>query len=153
MKVWPLYWFRLAPNLGEPRRCADDVVGARGRPTELAPLHDLGKVLIMNRRKFLTAAAAAAGVLVEVRCERIEEASTETFDVVTARACAPLAKLLGYAAPFQGPATVNLFLKGQNVAAELTGAHKYWKMLVNRHPSRTDPSGTILEIRELARVR
>jgi 16S rRNA (guanine527-N7)-methyltransferase len=55
--------------------------------------------------------------------------------------------------PFQEPNTVNLFLKGQHVEAELTEAHKYWKMLVNRHPSQTDPSGTILEIRELARVR
>jgi 16S rRNA (guanine527-N7)-methyltransferase len=103
--------------------------------------------------EFLNAAAAAADVSVDVRCSRIEEASTEIFDAVTARACAPLSKLLGYAARFQGPETVSLFLKGQNVEAELTEAHKYWKMLDNRRPSQTDPSGTILEIRELARVR
>jgi 16S rRNA (guanine527-N7)-methyltransferase len=103
--------------------------------------------------EFLNAAAAAADISVDVRCSRIEEASTEIFDAVTARACAPLSKLLGYAARFQGPETVSLFLKGQNVEAELTEAHKYWKMLDNRRPSQTDPSGTILEIRELARVR
>ena len=108
---------------------------------------------IRKKCEFLNAAAAAAGVSVEVRSARLEEASTEIFDVVTARACAPLSKLLGYAASFQGPNTINLFLKGQNVEAELTEARKYWKMLVNRHPSQTDPSGTILEIRELARVR
>jgi 16S rRNA (guanine527-N7)-methyltransferase len=102
---------------------------------------------------FLETAAKAVGVPVEVRRGRIEDASTEIFDVVTARACAPLSKLLGYAAPFQGPNTVNLFLKGQNVEAELTEAHKYWKMQLNRHPSRTDPSGRILEIREFGRVR
>jgi 16S rRNA (guanine527-N7)-methyltransferase len=90
---------------------------------------------------------------VEVRNARIEGTSPEPFDVVTARACAPLPKLLAYAQPFQGPHTTNLFLKGQNAAAELTEAHKYWTMNVVRHPSQTDSSGVILEIRELARVR
>ena len=50
------------------------------------------------------------------------------FDVVTARACAPLPKLLGYAQHFTGPNSVCLFLKGQNVGSELTEAHKSWKM-------------------------
>ena len=39
----------------------------------------------------------------------------EAFDVITARACAPLHKLLAYAQHFIGPNTVCLFLKGQNV--------------------------------------
>jgi 16S rRNA (guanine527-N7)-methyltransferase len=103
--------------------------------------------------EFLRSAAECAGVAVEVRCARSEEASPEIFDVVTARACAPLAKLLRYAAGFQGPTTINLFLKGQSVDAELTGAAKSWNLRVRRHPSQTDSSGTILEIRELARVR
>jgi 16S rRNA (guanine527-N7)-methyltransferase len=116
----------------------------------------LQTVLYESTRKkcdFLTAGAAAAGITVEVRCTRIEEASTELFDVVTARACAPLSKLLSYASPFQGPSTVNLLMKGQSVDVELTEAAKSWKMQVVRHPSQTDPSGTILEIREPARVR
>lgn len=103
--------------------------------------------------QFLEAAASSAGVPVEIRCDRIEEASPEIFDVVTARACAPLPKLLTYAQRFQGPATTNLFLKGRSVDAELTEATTYWNMHVTRHPSQTDPFGTILEIRELARVR
>jgi len=103
--------------------------------------------------QFLEAAAQATGVTVEVRNGRVEEARPEAFDVVTARACAPLSTLLGYAARFHGPHTTNLFLKGQNAAAELTEAHKNWKMHVLRHPSQTDPSGTILEIRDLVRVR
>lgn len=102
--------------------------------------------------EFLEAAAAAVGTPVEVRNARIEEASPEIFDVVTARACAPLAKLLTYAQRFQGPDTVNLLLKGQSVDEELTEATKSWKMRVQRHASQSDPSGTILEIRELARA-
>lgn len=107
----------------------------------------------VKKAALLTEAAKAAGVTVEVRNTRIEEASPEPFDVVAARACAPLSKLLGYAQPFQGAGTVNLFLKGQNVEAELTDARKIWKMRVKRNQSVTDPSGTILEIRELAHVR
>jgi len=102
--------------------------------------------------EFLEAAAKAAGVQVDVRHARIEDAAAEPFAAVTARACAPLTKLLGYAARFQGPRTTNLFLKGQSVDAELTEAHKSWRMSVVRHQSQTDPSGTILEIREFARV-
>jgi 16S rRNA (guanine527-N7)-methyltransferase len=103
--------------------------------------------------EFLRSAAERAGAAVEVRCMRIEEASPEIVDVVTARACAPLSKLLTYAEAFQGPQTTNLFLKGQCVDGELTEAAKSWNLTVVRHPSQTDSSGTILEIRELARVR
>jgi len=101
---------------------------------------------------FLEIAAKAAGVTVEIRKMRIEHARPEPFDVVAARACAPLAKLLAYAQSFQSRTTTNLFLKGQNIEAELTEARKLWTMKVERHPSLTDSSGTILEIRELAHV-
>ncbi|MEI9930699.1 MAG: 16S rRNA (guanine(527)-N(7))-methyltransferase RsmG [Rhizomicrobium sp.] len=83
---------------------------------------------------------------------RMESAPTENFDVITARACAPLDKLLGYAQHFAGSNTVCLFLKGQNVGSELTDARKHWKMSLQQHPSLTDPSGSLLEIRELAHV-
>jgi 16S rRNA (guanine527-N7)-methyltransferase len=106
-----------------------------------------------KKADFLRLAATAARVDVEVRNARIEDGKPERFDIITARACAPLTKLLGYAQPFQAKGTVNLFLKGQNVEAELTEARKIWKMKVERHQSLTDSSGTILEIRELAHVR
>ena len=50
---------------------------------------------------------------------------------------------------FTGPNSVCLFLKGQNVGSELTEAHKSWNMKVRQIPSLTDPSGVILELREL----
>ncbi|MBU6443712.1 MAG: 16S rRNA (guanine(527)-N(7))-methyltransferase RsmG [Alphaproteobacteria bacterium] len=107
---------------------------------------------IGKKCRFLEAAAERMDLPVEVRNVRMEEVVPEAFDVVTARACAPLAKLLAYAQPFQGPATVNLFLKGQSVEVELTEAHKSWRMKLARSESRTDPSGVILEIRELRHV-
>ena len=89
---------------------------------------------------------------VEVRQVRLETSEPETFDVITARACAPLPVLLGYAHRFWGPRTKALLLKGQNVEAELTEARKSWRMELQGHPSRSDASGVILEIRELHRV-
>ncbi|HET7336017.1 MAG TPA: 16S rRNA (guanine(527)-N(7))-methyltransferase RsmG [Rhizomicrobium sp.] len=101
---------------------------------------------------FLREVAQRIDAPVEVRNVRMEDAPQESYDVVSARACAPLTRLLGYAQGFQGPDTVSLLLKGQSVEAELTEAHKSWKMALQRHVSQTDPSGTILEIRELAHV-
>jgi 16S rRNA (guanine527-N7)-methyltransferase len=101
---------------------------------------------------FLNEAAVRTGAPVEIRNGRIEKANREPFDVVTARACAPLEKLLGYAQAFQGPETISLFLKGQSVAVELTEARKSWNMKALRHPSRSDPFGVILEVRELRHV-
>jgi 16S rRNA (guanine527-N7)-methyltransferase len=86
----------------------------------------------------------------KIRNERMEAIERLPFDVVTARACAPLDKLLGYAQNFANADTVCLFLKGQNVGSELTEARKSWKMSLQQHPSLTDSSGCILEIRELA---
>lgn len=99
---------------------------------------------------FLAAAAQAMNLPVRIENRRMEEGAPELFDVITARACAPLSKLLGYAQPFFGPNSVCLFLKGQNVGPELTEAHKSWKMKARQIPSLTDPTGVILELRELS---
>lgn len=102
---------------------------------------------------FMREAARAAAVEVTLHSERIEKLQPFTASVVTARALAPLERLLDWTAPFRGPDTLCLFLKGQAVEGELTEAHKQWTMVVDRRPSLTDPSGTILALREVRRVR
>jgi len=102
--------------------------------------------------RFLQAVATRLNLQVEIRQGRIEDAAPEIFDCITARACAPMAKLLAYAQRFWGRNSVGVLLKGQNVEAELTESNKSWRMRVIRHQSRSDPSGVILEIRELHRV-
>jgi 16S rRNA (guanine527-N7)-methyltransferase len=113
---------------------------------------DIAVTLFEARTKkcaFLNAAAARMGVKVSVVDARIEDVAPRPLDVVTARGCAPLPRLLGLAHRFTGSSTVCLFLKGQNVGAELTEAHKYWNMKASHFPSLSDPSGAILEVREL----
>jgi len=106
-----------------------------------------------KKAEFLRAAAERLGITVAVRNQRIEDAARAVFDVVTARACAPLPELLEYAQHFAGPRTVYLFLKGQNVGVELTEAGKSWRMKIRQHPSVTHPFGVVLEIRELSHER
>jgi 16S rRNA (guanine527-N7)-methyltransferase len=98
---------------------------------------------------FLRAAADRMGIAITIENARMEDLPHRPYDVVTARACAPLPRLLEYAHSFVGPNSVCLFLKGQNVGSELTEAHKYWKMEVSQVPSQTDPSGAIVTVREL----
>lgn len=105
-----------------------------------------------KKAQFLREVASRLGLLVEVRNARAEVAERETFDVVTARALAPLPKLASYAQNFWGARTTGLFLKGQNIEGELTEARKSWRMNLARHESRSDPSGVILEVRELHRA-
>jgi|SRR5579864_1975860 len=105
-----------------------------------------------KKAEFIAHAAREMALDVEVRNMRIEDEGNRPFDVVTARALAPLDVLLGYTQRFCAADTVSLFLKGQSVAAELTQARKSWRMKVSQHQSVTDPSGIILEIRELGHV-
>ena len=105
-----------------------------------------------KKAEFLEAASQRMGLNVGIRNVRIEVGHHQPVDVVTARAVAPLDQLLAYAHQFADRRTVCLFLKGQSVASELTKARKSWSMQVSQHQSATDPSGVILEIRELGPI-
>jgi 16S rRNA (guanine527-N7)-methyltransferase len=93
-----------------------------------------------------------AGASVDILRSRIENLPPRLAGIVTARALAPLRELLGLAAPFLTTDSICLFLKGQDVEVELTEATKCWRMTVDRIPSQTDPTGTILRLRGVHRV-
>ena len=145
---------QLAPLIpGTARTLADLGSGAGFPGLVLAALRpDLAVTLHEATTKkcaFLQAAADRMGVAVSIRNARLEDLPRQAFDVVTARALAPLPQLLTYAQNFVGLNGVCLFLKGQNVGAELTEAHKYWNMKASQVPSQTDPSAAIVVVREL----
>ena len=73
------------------------------------------------------------------------------IDYVTARALAPLHQLIGFAEPLVQKGAKALFLKGQDVEAELTEATKYWNIKPRLHPSRTDGHGWIVELDRIER--
>ncbi len=111
---------------------------------------------LTKRCAFLQAVATSLDLPVEVHNRRAEEARIIGVEVVTARACAPLTRLLGFAWPLLGERdpqqTIGLFLKGQNAEQELTDARQMWDFHVERHASRSDPSGRILRIERLHRA-
>jgi 16S rRNA (guanine527-N7)-methyltransferase len=72
-------------------------------------------------------------------------------DCVTARALAPLHQLVGFAEPFVRDGAKALFLKGQDVEAELTEATKYWNIEPRLHSSRTGGHGWIVELDRIER--
>lgn len=101
---------------------------------------------------FLNEVIRQTGAEARVLNERLEDTSLPPVDIVTARACARLPKLLGYVRDRLKPEGVGLILKGARVDEELTDARKDWTMSVVRHTSLSDPSGTILELRDIRRV-
>jgi 16S rRNA (guanine527-N7)-methyltransferase len=72
-------------------------------------------------------------------------------DCVTARAVAPLHQLIGFAEPLVRQGAKALFLKGQDVEAELTEATKYWNIKSRLHSSRTGGHGWIVELDQIER--
>jgi 16S rRNA (guanine527-N7)-methyltransferase len=87
-----------------------------------------------------------------VHHQRAEELSTDIApEAITARAVAPLPKLLGYVAPYLKSGAKALLPRGQDVEAELTEAAKYWKIEAELAPSRTHPASRILIVRALRR--
>ncbi|MBV9563899.1 MAG: 16S rRNA (guanine(527)-N(7))-methyltransferase RsmG [Bradyrhizobium sp.] len=77
----------------------------------------------------------------------------DPVDCVTARALAPLHQLIGFAEPVVRRGAKALFLKGQDVEAELTEATKYWNITPHLHASRTGGQGWIVELDHIERRR
>jgi len=110
-----------------------------------------------NRKAaFLREAARETGVAVDILCARIENPGTRAkvgaADCVTARALAPLPRLLELAYPFFGEGTAGLFPKGRDAASELNEAARAWKFEAQSRPSVTDADGRILVIKSLMRA-
>jgi 16S rRNA (guanine527-N7)-methyltransferase len=105
-----------------------------------------------RKAAFLREAARVVAAPATIHARRIEEAPVARASVVTARALAPLPKLLDLAAPKLDPGGYCLFLKGRTSKAELTAAAAGWHMRVEQFPSTTDPSATILRVSEISRV-
>jgi 16S rRNA (guanine527-N7)-methyltransferase len=104
-----------------------------------------------KRCRFLAEAAAALDLPVEIHNVRAESLGLPV-EVVTARACAPLTKLLDFAKPSMDRGARGLFLKGQDAEAEMAAARKTWRFAARVQTSLSDPRGRVLSLTELARV-
>ncbi|MGP1275368.1 MAG: 16S rRNA (guanine(527)-N(7))-methyltransferase RsmG [Caulobacterales bacterium] len=107
-----------------------------------------------KKAAFLRAVLERTGVPARVIADRVETLPPmPDCDVVTARAVAPLSKLLGLMAPFVEKGAIALIPKGARHAEELTEARKSWTFEHSLHPSRTSEDAAIICIERLSRVR
>lgn len=120
----------------------------KGRPDFHVHLVDS----LAKRCRFLAEVVNGLELPATVHNSRAEDLSL-SVDIVTARACAPLHRLLGYAQPYLKRGAEALFLKGQDVASELEDATKYWDFEADVLPSQSDARGRIVRVRRLGRGR
>ncbi len=102
---------------------------------------------------FLREVARVTEAPVDIQAVRIEDLAEKAQslkpDVVSARALAPLPRLLGYAAPFMGEGTIGLFMKGQDAHSEVAAAKAQWALDCTMHPSVTEANADIVNVRHL----
>lgn len=160
----PILWQRhfldsaqLFPLLPHPASPLVDMGCGAGFPGLVLAIMGVSDVHLIesDSRKcaFLREVARLTGTSVTVHNARIEAVAPLGAQVVTARALASLEKLLNWAEPHLLPGGHCLFLKGKGSEDELTLASKEWNITSERVPSQTDPTGTILHLKEVRRGR
>ena len=107
-------------------------------------------------REVVRQTGLSAFLAVDIITDRIENGANTTrvgtVDVISARALAPLERLLGWCEPFFGAGTCAVLSKGKDVQVELTAARQTWMFESSLVASVTAADGRILSVRELARI-
>ena len=137
----------LAPS--EPGQWIDLGSGAGFPGIVVALLSDWHVVLVESRAKrieYLNRAVVFLGLEGRTRVAGmpVERVETQKYDVISARAFAPLPKLLDLSARFSTDKTKWLLPKGRNAVNELEEARKAWDFDFSVEPSVTDPEAGIL---------
>ena len=140
---------RLLPG---PPGSALDIGSGNGLPAlPLSVAYGIPYVLVeSDRRKaaFLREAARVLACPAAVVACRIEDLPPAPCDLITARAFAPLSRLLELSFPRQHAGTVCLFPKGTAAAAEIGEARRCWGFDAECHPLGT---GTVIAVRSIVR--
>ena len=124
----------------------------------LAALHS-GPVTLVEERKlrvdFLRRAVDILGVgdKTEIIARKVERVERRSFDVVSARAFAPLPRLFELGARFSTPKTRWILPKGKNARSELESAESAWQGVFRIEPSLTDPDAGIIVAEGVKRKR
>ena len=113
----------------------------------VAALH-AGPVTLVEERRlradFLRRAAETTRIGVEVIEARAERLPPRPFGVISARAFAPLGRLLDFGTGFSTAKSVWLLPKGRNAESELAALDAKWQGDFRLEPSVTDPDAQII---------
>ena len=113
----------------------------------IAALHSGPVTLVEERRlrvDFLHRAAAVLGVDVEILGMKAERVPRRAFDVISARAFAPLPRLLELATGFSTAKSLWVLPKGRNAQSELDALDSSWQGAFRLEQSVTDPEARII---------
>ena len=120
----------------------------------LAIVSNVPITFVESRRKRINFLADACKLLnlphVSLVGGELEKLPIAPFSVITARAFAPLPKLLGLAHRFSTPKTVWLLPKGARAREEVEDVKESWRGVFHVEQSITDPAGAIIIGRTLA---
>jgi len=125
-----------------------DVGSGAGLPGIVLAILSAGQVLLVEPRRLR--ADFLEGVIEELGLDNTAVAASKIervvgkYDVITARAVAPLAKLLGITAHLAHRDTLWVLPKGRNAKSELAEAERSWHYDVRAEPSCTDADSSIL---------
>ncbi len=100
----------------------------------------------VRKTAFLQTVARECGLSLGLVSDRIEALPSLNADILSARALAPLEKLLDYAEKHVRSDGICLFPKGETVHKEIAEAQRLWKFDYHLHPSRTESRAAIVEI-------
>ena len=104
-----------------------------------------------RKAAFLREAVTVTKTNATVHASRIEDVTLKPRMLITARALAPLPRLLELCHPLLADGGVCLFPKGERADAEIAQASRTWLMELERIHSKTSPTGLILRIKNLQR--
>jgi 16S rRNA (guanine527-N7)-methyltransferase len=148
---------QLWPLVPQRARSLVDLGSGAGFPGLVLAMFGLPDVHLIerDRRKavFLRQVSRETRTPVTVHESPIEAVEPFAADVVTARALAPLDRLLPLAARFSAHSTLGLFPKGRQVEKELTCLADWPSIRIDRRDSLSDAAGVILIVRGLGRGR
>jgi 16S rRNA (guanine527-N7)-methyltransferase len=105
-----------------------------------------------RKAAFLRVTAQAMGVMVDIHAARIEALPPLGADTISARALAPLPKLLDLALPHLAPGGRLALPKGARHADELAMALDTHRATVESRPSMTDPESVVLILSDVTRA-
>ncbi|HYD24676.1 MAG TPA: 16S rRNA (guanine(527)-N(7))-methyltransferase RsmG [Croceibacterium sp.] len=118
---------------------------------------DTAMILVESRKRRVDWLVRVASELKLENCRvigrRLEKVDSFPAGAITARAFAPLDKLLALSARFSTPSTLWLLPKGRSAAQELLDQRREVREMFHVEQSRTDPGGGILVGRGTPRLR
>lgn len=125
-----------------------DLGTGAGFPGLIAAVLHAGPVTLVEERRlradFLRSAAEALRITVEVVQASAQRLPPRPYDVISARAFAPLGRLLDFGTGFSTAKSVWLLPKGRNAETELAALDAKWQGEFRLEPSVTDADARII---------